>query len=295
MKKIRTYYQLPDGTASDIAGQLAAQAGRLERRLARVRHIFAVMSGKGGVGKSMITANLAAALASDGLSVGVVDADLNGPSMARLLGVRGESLRVREDAVEPALGAAGVKIMSMDLLLAGEETPVNWAGPSSESFVWRGTLEANTLREFLGDTEWGDLDYLILDLPPGTERIVPVRDLLPNLGGVVVVTVPSDLSRFIVRKSLTMSRELDIPIVGYVENMAGYLCPRCGELGELFGSEETGFDGVPRLAAVPFDPELGRETDAGRPYVVGRGDSEAGRAIRAISLAVRTFFEGDGS
>ncbi len=295
MKRIRTYHELPDATASDIAGQLAAQAERLHRRLAEVEHIFTVMSGKGGVGKSVITANLAVALASEGLRVGVVDADLNGPSMARLLGAPREPLAVDEDAVKPAVGAAGVKVMSMDLLLEGDEAPVRWAGPPSESFVWRGTLEANTLREFLGDTDWGTLDYLILDLPPGTDRILPVHDLVPNLGGVLAITIPADLSHFIVGKSLTMSRELGLPLIGYVENMAGYVCEHCGERGQLFEGNDPGFGAVPRLTSVPFDPEFGRETVAGRPYVMQHPDTEVGRAIRELASAVCTFFEDERS
>ncbi len=292
MKKIRTYFEVPEASASDIEGQIAARTERMHRRLASVRHTLAVVSGKGGVGKSVVTANLATALAADGLAVGVVDADLNGPSMARLLGARGTPLKVTADAVEPATGCAGVKVMSMDLLLAGDATPVEWAGPGSGSFVWRGTLEANTLREFLADTEWGGLDYLILDLPPGTDRVTPLHELLPELGGLLLISLPSDLSRFIVGKSLTMARKLGIPIIGYVENMAGYLCPHCGGLGELFKSQDGGFEGVARLASLPFDPRFGSRTDAGEPDVLQRPGSPAGQAIRAIVAAVRTFFEG---
>lgn len=295
MKRVRTYSELSDRTSSDIAGQLAAREGRLRRRLSSVSHIFAVLSGKGGVGKSIVTANLATALASDGLAVGVLDVDLNGPSQARLLGAESAPLRVMHTAVEPAVGALGVKVMSMGLLLERDDAPLDWVGPSEGSFVWRGLLEVNALSEFLSDTEWGELDYLILDLPPGTDRIAPVHDLLPNLGAAVVVTLPSDLSRFIVRKSLTMSRELGIPIIGYVENMAGYLCPHCGRMGSLFEAEAGSFEGTRRLASVPFDPVFGRNTDAGRPDVIERPDSEVAVAIRAIASAVRTFFEGEGS
>ncbi|MDP2576912.1 MAG: Mrp/NBP35 family ATP-binding protein [Candidatus Palauibacterales bacterium] len=295
MKKVRTYYDLPAGTRSDIAGQLAAQVERLRRRLESVRHTFAVLSGKGGVGKSLVTANLAAALADRGFAVGVVDADLNGPSMAKLLGAGREPLEVVEDAVRPALGAAGVKVMSMDLLLEGEEAPVNWTGPLQESFIWRGTLEANALREFLSDTEWGELDYLILDLPPGTDRVIPVHGLLADLGGVVLVTLPSELSRFIVSKSLTMSRELGIPVIGYVENMSGYVCPNCERVGPLFESDGSSFElekGVPQLAEIPFDPIFGRETESGRPGVLACPESRSARALQALADRVLTHFEG---
>ncbi|NIR45642.1 MAG: Mrp/NBP35 family ATP-binding protein [Gemmatimonadetes bacterium] len=287
----RTYAELTEGTAADIAGQLAERRQRLERRLAGVRHTLAVLSGKGGVGKSLIAANLAACLADQGASVGVLDADLNGPSMPRLLGVERSSLRVEGDGIAPAVGAAAVKVMSMDLWLEGPDSPVRWRGTESGSFLWRGTLEANALREFLSDTAWGDLDYLILDLPPGTDRIAPVHDLLPGLGGALAVTIPSELSRFVVSKSLTMVKELGIPIVGYVENMSGYLCPDCGRIGPLFSTEAAPFEGVPRLAAVPFDPRFGAEGDAGRPDVLGRPDAPAARAVRDLARAVRQFYE----
>lgn len=295
MKKLRSYFELPDHTASDIAGQLGAKAERLQRRLAEIRHTLAVVSGKGGVGKSLITANLAAQLARERLSVGVLDADLNGPSMARLLGAPRAPLKVREDSVEPATGAGGVKVMSTALLLAAENAPLQWTGPGKDSFIWRGTLEANTLREFLSDTAWGELDYLILDLPPGTDSLAPVHDLLPALGGAVVVTVPSELSTYIVSKSLSMARTLSIPVIGFVENMSGYLCPHCGEIGGLF--EPVGdapFEGVPRLAKVPFDPRMGRDTEAGRPGAIERPDSDAALAIRELATAVRKYFEDEG-
>ncbi|MGH7545956.1 MAG: P-loop NTPase, partial [Gemmatimonadota bacterium] len=160
MKRIRTYFELPDETRSDVVGQIAAQGERLRRRLSCVKHVVAVASGKGGVGKSVVAANLAAALAAGDRRVGVLDADLNGPSQAKLFGVRGRRLKVLDDGVEPAAGPAGIRVMSMDLLLAGADAPVEWSGPESESFVWRGTLEANTWREFLADTEWGALDHL---------------------------------------------------------------------------------------------------------------------------------------
>ncbi len=291
MKKIRNYFDLPDATASDIAGQLAALTRRLERNLESVKRIFAVMSGKGGVGKSFVTANLATVLAREGLAVGVLDADLNGPCMARLLGAERKPLRVTRDDVQPGVGAAGVKVMSMDLLLAAPSAPVEWTGPASDSFVWRGTVEANTLRQFLSDTAWGELDYLILDVAPGTDRISPIHDLLPGLGGVIIVTVPTTLSHYIVGKSLTMARQLDIPIIGYVENMKGYVCPSCESVGPLFQPQGSGFEGVARLGEIPFDPKFGAETDRGRPAVLQRPDSVAGREILKITVAVREYFE----
>jgi ATP-binding protein involved in chromosome partitioning len=289
---IRGYSQLPEDTASDIGGQLARRMERLRKRLAKVRHTVAIVSGKGGVGKSAIAANLAVRLASEGLAVGVLDADLNGPSAARLLGVRGAVLQVSDDQVEPATGAAGVKVMSMDLLLASEESPVAWSGPKSESFLWRGTLEANALREFLADTAWGELDYLVIDVAPGADRIAPVHDLIPDLGGAVVITIPSSLSRAIVSKSVTMLGDRSIDAIGYVVNMAGYLCPDCGGRRPLFKADQIAFDGIARLAELPFDPEFGAATDAGRPGVLEWPDSLAAQAIAEVAGRVRMHMEG---
>lgn len=293
VRRIRGYFDLPDATASDIAGQLAAKEERLRRRMSEVRHTVAIMSGKGGVGKSVVTASLAAVLADEGLAVGVVDADIDGPSMARLLGVPVRPPAIAEEAVEAGVGAAGVKVMSMDLLLGADETPVEWSGPGRERYLWRSTMEANAVREFLADTEWGRLDYLLLDLPPGTGSITAAHDLLPDLGGAIAVTLPTRLSRFVVGKSLALARRLGLPLIGYVENMIGYVCPGCGQVGPLFDAREADFEGVPRLVGLPFDPAFGRQTDAGRPDVLERPQAAAGRAVRELAMRVRTFFEGD--
>lgn len=292
MGRLRTYSEVLGGTASDVDGQLAARAERVRRRLANVRHTVAVLSGKGGVGKSVVSAALALGLAREGLAVGVLDADINGPSIARLLGADRSSLTVGEEGVEPAIGAAGVKFVSMDLLLRDGESPVQWSGPDTGTQLWRGTLEANALREFLADTVWGRLDYLVLDLPPGTDRIAPLHDLLPDLGGAIVVTLPSGLSRFIVGKSLTMLHRLDIPILGYVENMSGYLCPHCEKLGPLFVEEGGSFEGVRRLASIPFDPRFGADADAGRADPQAGSHSAVAESVGEVVAATRSFFEG---
>lgn len=289
----RTYADLRERTASDIEGQLAAKQERLRRRLADVRRTVAIMSGKGGVGKSVVTAALAAVLADDGLEVGVLDADLNGPSMARLLGAaNGPPPRVSASSVQPATGVVGVRVMSMDLLLPGDDAPLEWSGPERERHLWRSMLEANAIREFLADTEWGRLDYLLIDLPPGTGNLTALHDVLPSLGGVVAVTLPTRLSRFVVGKSLTLARRLELPLIGYVENMAGYVCGVCGSTGPLFDADAgRDFAGIPKLAALPFDSTFGRETDEGHPDVLTRPDSAVGQAIRELARRLRTFFE----
>ncbi|MGH7322056.1 MAG: P-loop NTPase [Candidatus Rokuibacteriota bacterium] len=278
---------LGDG-GSNIAGQLAEQQRRLGARMAGIRRTIAIVSGKGGVGKSAITANLAAALAADGYAVGALDADLNGPSLAKMLGVRGQTLRVTDSGVAPAVSAAGIRVLSMDLLLPSDETPVLWEAPTqAEAHTWRGTMEANVLREFLTDTVWGTLDLLLLDLPPGADRLPTVTDLVPDLTGAIVVTIPSEISHLVVKKSIALAREAKAPLLGLVENMAGYVCVGCGRLGTLFegpGGERTAAQlGIPFLGRIPFDPRLAAAADHGRPFVLDCGESLAGRALRAIA------------
>jgi ATP-binding protein involved in chromosome partitioning len=251
----------------------------------------AVVSGKGGVGKSSITANLAATLAARSLAVGVLDADLNGPSMAKMLGVRGQPLPLTDQGVTPAVSAQGIRVVSMDLLLPADETPVVWDAPTqAEAHTWRGSMEGTVLREFLTDTAWGSLDVLLLDLPPGTDRLPTVAGLLPALTGAIVVTIPSEVSHLVVRKSLTLARETKTRLLGLVENMAGYVCARCGEVGSLFegpGGEATAAQhGIPFLGRVPFDPRLAVAADRGRPFVLDHGQSPAGRALDEVAARI---------
>ena len=285
---MKRYRDIAGDGGSDIVGQIEAQQARLRARMGTIRRTVAVVSGKGGVGKSAVTANLAAALAGEGYAVGVLDADLNGPSIAKMLGVRGQTLQVTEAGVVPATSAEGIRVLSMDLLLPSDETPVVWDAPTqSEAHAWRGSMEAQALREFLADTAWGALDVLLLDLPPGTDRLPTVAGLLPDLTGAVVVTIPSEVSHLVVRKSITLAREAGTRLLGLVENMAGYVCLHCGTLGALFegpGGERTaGQAGIPFLGRVPFDPRLAVAADRGRPFVAEHGDTPAGRAIRDVA------------
>ena len=278
MKKYRDI--VGDG-GSNIVGQVEAQQARLGARLSQVQAIVAVLSGKGGVGKSSITANLAGAFALGGARVGVLDADLNGPSMATMLGVRGRTLVVGAAGVEPPAGALGIRVMSMDLLLADDATPVSWDAPSqAEAHTWRGAMEANALREFLADTAWGALDVLLVDLPPGTDRLATITGLVPTLSGTVVVTVPTDVAHLIVRKSITVARAAPAPVLGLIENMAGLLP---GPGAEALARES----GVPFLGRVPFDPGLAAAADRGEPYVAAAPDALAARALATIAATLR--------
>lgn len=287
MRKIRTYNDLRDEGDSGIIDQVQAQQRRLAERLDRIGRVVAVASGKGGVGKSAVTANLAAELAGRGRRVGVVDADLNGPSMARMLGAQGSGLVDRAEGVEPASGVEGVRLISMELLQEADDAPLRWKGPEGHEFVWESTMETGVLREFLSDVQWGELDYLFLDVPPGTQKIRRLLELLPSLDRVLLVTIPSELARFVVSKSVRMVREAPGPELALVANMTEYACPDCGARHPLFpgeGAETLASESdLPIWSRIPFDPRLGAATDAGRPGVLDLPDSPAARALARLA------------
>ncbi len=291
---MKTYNELPSDAGSNIVGQVTAQANRIQQRLTSIKHTVAVMSGKGGVGKSSLTANLATALTLKGNTVGVVDADINGPTLAKMMGVRNVTLEYATTGVKPAITAIGTKLISMDLLLAEDDAPVIWnAHSQKDAFTWRTTMEVGALREFIADTEWGELDYLLLDLPPGTDRLPNVAELIPNLGGVIVVTIPSEVSQLIVKKSVTMARDiLKVPIIGVVENMACYVCQHCGEEEPLFSVDEMLDKTLQQLMLdrIPFEPKLARCSDNGIPYVEKYPEAPASKVLIQVAEKIQNFF-----
>lgn len=292
---MKSYKDITGDGGSNIVAQVTEQAKRLKARMASVKHIIAVMSGKGGVGKSSVTVNISQALTLDGLKVGIMDADINGPSVAKMAGARGQKLQRGETGMQPAIGVLGIKIMSMDLFLPEDSAPVIWNAPSQQdTFTWRGMMETAATREFLADTEWGELDYLFIDLPPGTDKLPHLVDVLPQISGTVIVTIPSGVSQFVVGKSIKMAREiLQTPVIGLVENMSTYLCPHCGKEERLFPSGQVerlveNFD-VPFLGKIPFDPRMAAAADEGGVFMREFGDSVSGKAVQQIASVMRRF------
>lgn len=287
----RTYADLGAPDSSRMVEQVTAQHARVAERMADVKRCVAVMSGKGGVGKSLTTAGLARALAARGRRVGLLDADLVGPSAARMSGADAAGLVVSEGGVRPATAPGGVRVMSMELLLE-EGAPLAWREPDSESFVWRGAQERSALREFLADVEWGSLDLLLVDLPPGTQRLVDLHELLPRLDGILVLTIPSGASEAAVSRSMRLARDRGISILGVVENMAGYVCPDCGGTKPLFPGDAGGHladaHDAPLLGRIPFDPEAAALADTGElTGLVERTAAGAGLAAVADALLGR--------
>jgi len=247
MTPIRTYHELTEADRSGLPEQIAAQRKRVAERLAGVGRVIAVMSGKGGVGKSYVTAHLARALARSGAAVGVLDADLNGPTIPRLLQVSRAPLTAHREHIEPLTGLDGVRCISMALLLE-DGAPLAFKGPAAESFVWRGAMEASALRELLGDVAWGALDTLLLDLPPGMQRYVELCDILGAPPAVLTVTIPTPESGDAVRRAMRAAVERGSELLGIVENMVG------DEFPGSAGDDLAGEFGVPILARLPWRP-----------------------------------------
>ena len=237
---MRTYHQLTDPDRSGLADQIGAQRRRVAEQLAGVQRILAVMSGKGGVGKSYVTAHLARSLARSGRAVGVLDADFNGPTIPALL-------QTPPETAAPAIGLDGVKCVSMGHFLT-DGAPLSFTGPPAEGFVWRGAMEAAALREFLGDVEWGPLDFLLLDLPPGMQRYLELCDILGAPPAVLTVTIPTAESRDAVRRAMRAAVERGSDLLGIVENMVGPQFP--GTAGDDLAREFN----ATVIARIPFNP-----------------------------------------
>ncbi len=222
-----------------------------------IKNVVAVMSGKGGVGKSSITALLASALNKKGFKVGVLDADITGPSIPKVFGVK-EKAEVLGEAILPPETALGIKIMSVNLILENEEDPV----------IWRGPLIAGTVKQFFEQVDWGDLDFLVVDLPPGTGDVpLTVMQSLP-LNGMVVVSSPQELVALIVKKAINMAAKMNIPILGLIENLSYFECPDCKRKTELFGKSRAEVvaseTGISLLGRLPILPELAQMSDEGK-------------------------------
>ena len=274
-----------------VVQQITEQMSKVRARMAGIHHKLVVMSGKGGVGKSMTTVNLALALAREGLRVGLLDVDLNGPCVPRMLGMNGQSLQLTPEGAIPPVGPLGVKVASMAFFL-DPASPVRWKGPMDLSPVWLGVMEMNVIREFLADVLWGELDYLLADLPPGAAADKPpvMAGFIPDLAGAIVVTTPSQVASEVVQKSVAYARDMGIAVLGLVENMSAYRCPSCGAENELFDGDSEALSrtlDIPLLGRIPFDRVLAKSFDQGKPlldaqYLTIQRYAEVADRIRTI-------------
>lgn len=255
--------------------------------MAAVRVVLGVASGKGGVGKSFLAASLASALARAGRAAGLLDADLNGPTAPFLVGLSGSSLAVTDTGVRPPVDASGLRVISSDLLLE-EGAPLRWQGSDAGSFAWRGSVERGVVREFLADVDWGELDVLVVDLPPGPQRAIELAELVPGRTSLLGVTIPTAASRAAVERSLRLALDLELPVLGLVENMSGHACPECGAPTAMYpgeaGAKLSRDLHLPLLARIPFDPEAAARAEAGD--MEGLLRTGAGREIEALAELV---------
>ncbi|HLS69570.1 MAG TPA: iron-sulfur cluster carrier protein ApbC [Kiloniellales bacterium] len=266
------------------AQQQAAGPGSRRALVPGVKHIVAVASGKGGVGKSTTAVNFALGLASLGLRVGMLDADIYGPSQPRMMGIGGRPTSTDGKILKP-MENYGVKVMSMGFLVA-EDTPM----------IWRGPMVQSALSQMLRDVDWGELDVLVVDMPPGTgDAQLTMAQQVP-LSGAVIVSTPQDIALIDARKGLNMFRKVDVPVLGIIENMSLYVCPNCGHEAHIFGHggavQEARKLGVDLLGEIPLDIEIRETADSGRPIVVTKPDSPHAQAYLEIARKVEAKLEG---
>jgi Mrp family chromosome partitioning ATPase len=250
---------------------------RIRENLSRIKRKFMVISGKGGVGKTTVAVNLAAALAADGFQVGLLDADIHGPNTALMLGGEGGKITPGQPGeIKPVEVGPRLQVLSMAFLLE-----------PGQAVIWRGPLKMAVIKQFLSDFQWGDLDFLIVDLPPGTgDEPLSVAQLIPDLEGAIIVTTPQKVALLDGRKCVDFTRQIKVPVVGLVENMSGFSCPYCGEKIEIFksggGEQATEELGIPFLGRIPLDPRMVTSGDEGKPFVNLYPEAEAARALREI-------------
>jgi len=251
---------------------------KARERLSKIKHKIAIISGKGGVGKSFVSASLGVALSQLGRRVGILDADFHGPSIPKILGVENMHMVSGPSGVLPVMAPYGIKVVSIEFMLPSHDTPV----------IWRGPLKAGALRQLLSMVDWGELDYLVVDLPPGTgDEPLSVAQLINDLSGAIVVTIPSDLSRVVVEKAVVFARQIKVRVLGIVENMSYFVCPSCGAKYKIFGegagrkiAEEMGVD---FLGSIPIDPRISECVDRGEPFIARYPETETAKAIMEIA------------
>ena len=243
----------------------------LRQTLSAIRHTIFVLSGKGGVGKSTVSVNLAVSLAARGYETGILDIDIHGPNVAKMLGLDGWTLStdVKGDKIGPFRPLPHLKVISMAGMLPDGDAPI----------IWRGPLKMVAIRQFLQDVAWGDLDFLIVDSPPGTgDEPLSIAQLIPEADGAIIVTTPQEVATLDARKCVNFAKKLNLPVLGILENMSGLTCPHCKELIPLFsqgGGEQAAKKlDVPFLGFLPIEPDMPELCDKGQPYVLKEGESQ---------------------
>ncbi len=250
-----------------------------EKNLKNIKHAIVVMSGKGGVGKSTVSVNLAYSLAERDFKVGILDTDIHGPSIVKMTGVENKTLVYQEgQSPAPVQVSDNLVVLSIASLLQDPDSPV----------IWRGPMKMNLIKQFMEDIEWPELDYLIVDCPPGTgDEPLSVIQILKKISGVIIVSTPQELAYLDVRKAINFAKKLEIPILGIVENMTEIVCPHCGQRIELFkaGSGEKALKdfNIDLLGRIPFDVKVVQSGDTGKPFIGENADTEAGKVFNEVA------------
>jgi len=249
----------------------------IQLNMSGIQHKIIVLSGKGGVGKSTVAANIAVALSLKDKKIGLIDIDIHGPSIPKMLGLEGMTFKESESGLLPIDYSENLKVMSIGFLLRNDR----------DAIIWRGPLKHGLIRQFLRDVRWGDLNYLIVDSPPGTgDEPISIIQLLEDADGAVIVTTPQDVALTDVRKAITFCRHVNLPIIGIVENMSGFVCPHCGNVIDIFksggGKKLAEEMGVPFLGSIPLEPNIVDTGDSGKPYIQYFQDSQAAKAFNTL-------------
>ena len=236
----------------------------INKNLEKIDHVIAVLSGKGGVGKSTVATNLALTLAEQGYNVGLLDSDIHGPTIPTMLGLESARITQTEQGLQPVQASKNLKVLSMGFLISDKD----------DAIIWRGPMKMGAIRQLLGDFDWGHLDFLIIDLPPGTgDEPLSIAQLIPKLSGAIIVTTPQDVALVSVRKSITFVKKIKIPIIGIIENMSGFSCPHCGKDINIFksgGGEKAANDlDLPFLGKIPLNPQIVEMGDTGQTTLKG--------------------------
>ncbi|HAR95166.1 MAG TPA: ATP-binding protein [Deltaproteobacteria bacterium] len=272
-------------TCGQAGGEKDKQA--LQDRLAKIRHALIVLSGKGGVGKSTVAVNLATSLSMKGFNTGLLDVDIHGPSVPTLLDLRGKMPAVTAEGIQPVECWPGLKAMSVGLLLGSEDQPI----------VWRGPMKGNAIKQLLVEVMWGDLDFLVVDCPPGTgDEPLSVAQLLSGKSSGIIVTTPQQVATTDVAKCVTFCKSLQMPVEGIVENMGTFVCPHCGKETNIF-SHGGGLKlalrmNVPFLGNIPLDPEIVESGDTGKPYVYHNPNSKTAQRFEEIITEIVGKYSG---
>ena len=260
---------------------IRAEDFKLQESLGKIKHVIIVMSGKGGVGKSTVSSNIAATLSMMGYQTGIMDVDITGPNIPKMFGIEDERLDVVDEKLIPVLVPPSLKVVSMAFLLPSKDDAV----------VWRGPVKMTAIRQFIEDVNWGDLDYLVVDMPPGTgDEAISIIQLIPKADGMVIVTTPQDVALLDSRKSITFSAQANIPIIGLIENMSGFVCPHCGKTTDIFksgGGVATAKNmNIQFLGAVPIEPRIVVTGDSGMPIVIDDPDSVSAKVFKEITQKI---------